>query len=104
MYIRASKIKPFNIMSSQLAKFSLRYSIEGILELDDRVAVSIVEDAVIKVDFPCQAGKIIDTALGSTSLPKTPCLTNEILTAINTNIAMTNVPLYKLDTASLLVS
>ena len=51
--VRAGKIKLFDIMPSQLAKFGLRYSVEGILELDDRVAVLIVEDAIIKVDFPC---------------------------------------------------
>jgi hypothetical protein len=51
MQVRASKIKLFDIMLSQLAEFSLRYSIEGILKLDDRVAMLIVEDAIIKVNF-----------------------------------------------------
>ena len=64
----------------------------------------IVKDAMIKVDFPCQVSEIIDAALGSTPLPNLPCLTIKALSAINTNIAITNTLLYKLDIASLLVS
>ena len=100
MRVRAGKIELFDIMPSQLAEFGLRYGAEGILELDDGVAVSIVEDAVIEVDFPRRAGEITDAASGSTPSPDLPCPTIEALSAIDTDIAMTDAPPHELDVAS----
>jgi hypothetical protein len=98
--VRAGKIEPFDIMPHQVAALGLRYGAEGILEPDDGTAVSIAEDAMIEVDFPRRAGEITDAAPGSTPSPGPPRPTNETLSVIDTDIAMTDAPPHEVDAAS----